>query len=71
MEYGLADEPNEPQLAFHRLQAKLPKRVEALRGDTTEVGTLQALLDTKTKSSTSSLTLGREFVRLRHSYGRL
>ena len=44
LEYGLADEPSEPQLAFCRLQAKVVEKEEALRVATVEVGTLQALL---------------------------
>jgi len=39
-EYGLADEPSEPQLAFRHLQAEVVKKVEALRIAITEVGTL-------------------------------
>ena len=48
MEYGRKDnEPSELLLAFHRLHTELAKREEPLRVDTTEVGTLQALLETK------------------------
>ena len=36
-----------------------------------EVGTLQALLDTKRQDCTSSPSMERELVRLRHSYGQL
>ena len=46
LEYGLIDEPSEPQLAFHRLQAEVAEKEKALRVATAEVGTLQALLDT-------------------------
>ena len=53
LEYGLAIEPSEPQLAFRRLQAEVAKK-EALRVATAEVGTLQALLNTKRQSYTSS-----------------
>ena len=41
------DEPSKPQLAFRRLQIELAEREEALRVATAEVGTLQALLETK------------------------
>ena len=44
LEYGQADEPSKPQLAFCRLQAKVVEKEEALRVATVEVGTLQALL---------------------------
>jgi len=47
LEYGPIDEPSEPQLAFHRLQAKVAKKEKALRVAIAKVGTLQALLDTK------------------------
>ena len=48
MEFGReGDEPSELQLAFHRLQTELAEREEALRVTTTEVGTLQALLETE------------------------
>ena len=48
MEYGREDnEPSELLLASHRLHTELAKREEALRVDTTEVGTLRALLETK------------------------
>ena len=68
MEYGLADEPSEPQLAFHRLQVKVTEKEEALRVATIEVGTLLALLDIERQSSTSSPSMGRELVHLRHLY---
>ena len=71
LEYGLADMPNKPQIAFCCLQAKLPEKKEALRVATAKVGTLQALLDTDRESSTSSPTLERELVCLHHSYGKL
>ena len=47
LEYGPIDEPSEPQLDFHRLQAEVAEKEKALRVATAEVGTLQALLDTK------------------------
>ena len=40
LEYGLAVEPSEPQLAFRRLQAEVAEKEEALRVATVEVGTL-------------------------------
>ena len=40
LEYGLADKPNKPQLAFCHLQAELPKKKKALRVAIAEVGTL-------------------------------
>ena len=47
LEYGSANEPCEPQLAFCRLQAKVVEKEKPLRVATAEVGTLQALLDTE------------------------
>ena len=47
LEYGPIDEPSEPQLSFHRLQAEVAEKEKAMRVATAEVGTLQALLDTK------------------------
>ena len=44
LEYGPTDEHSEPQLAFHRFQAEVVEKEEALRVATAEVGTLQALL---------------------------
>jgi len=38
---------------------------------TTKVGVMQALLDTERQSSTSSPSMERELVCLRHSYSRL
>ena len=70
-EYGLADEPSEPQLDFRHLQAKVAENEEALRFATTKVGTLQALLDIERQGYTSGPSMERELVRLRHSYGRL
>ena len=40
LDYRLADEPSEPQLAFCRLQAKVAEKYEALRVATAEIGTL-------------------------------
>lgn len=40
LEYGPANEPSKPQLAFHCLQAEVAEKEEALRVDTAEVGTL-------------------------------
>lgn len=51
-------------MAFRRLQTEVAKKEEALRISTAEVGTLQALLDTKRQSSTLSPTLERELVQL-------
>lgn len=63
-EYGLNDKPSEPKLVFRRLQTEVAKKEEALRISTAEVGTLQALLDTKRQSFTLSPTLERELVQL-------
>ena len=82
MEYGSADEPSKPQLAFHRLQVEVVEKEKALRVATTKVGTLQPLLYTERQSSTTSPTLERlsfttsptlerELARLRHSYSKL
>ena len=54
LEYGLVVEPSEPQLAFRRLQAEVAEKKEALRVANAEVGTLQALLDTKRQGYTST-----------------
>ena len=40
LEYGPSDEPSEPQLVFHCLQAEVAKKEEALSVSTAEVGTL-------------------------------
>ena len=40
LEYGSVDESNEPQLAFHRLQAEAAEKEEALRVATIEISTL-------------------------------
>jgi len=40
LEYGLAVEPSEPQLAFRRLQDEVAEKEEALRVANAEVGTL-------------------------------
>ena len=58
-------------MAFLHLQVEVDEKEEALRVATTEVGTLQALLDTKRKGCTSSPSMERELVRLRNLYGRL
>ena len=72
IEYGReGDEPSEPQLAFHHLQTELAKRGEALRIAIVEVGTLQALLETKRQGYTSNSMMERELVCLRHSHDRL
>ena len=68
-EYGLADEPSEPQFDFRHLQAKVAENEEALRFATTKVGTLQALLDIERQGYTLGPSMERELVRLRHSYG--
>ena len=71
-EYGRdGDKPSEPQLAFCHLQTELAKREEALRIATTEVGTLQALLETERQGSTFDSMIERKMVRLRHSHDRL
>ena len=69
LEYGLADEPSEPQLAFHHLQDKVAEKEVALRVATTEISTLQVQLDIERQGYTSSPNMERELVRLRHSYG--
>ena len=69
LDYGLADEPSEPQLTFYRFQAEVVEKEEALTVATIEVGTLQALPDTERKGYTSSPSMERELVCLRHSHG--
>ena len=49
---------------FHRLLTELIEREEALRVTTTEVGTLQALLETERQGSTFDSTMERELVHL-------
>ena len=71
LEYGLADEPSEPQLTFYRFQVEVVEKEEALTVATIEVGTLQALPDTERKGYTSSPSMERELVCLRHLYNRL
>lgn len=72
MEFGQeGDESNMLQLAFHRLQIELVEREEALRVTTTEVSTLQALLETEWQGSTSDSTMERELVLLQHSHEKL
>ena len=72
MEYGWeGNEPSEPQLAFCHLQTELVEKGEGLRVATTEVGTLQALLETERLGSTSDPTMERELVYLFHSHDRL
>ena len=58
-------------MALRHLQVEVAKKKEALRGATTKVGTLQALLDIDRQGCTSSPSMERELVRLRHSHGRL
>lgn len=71
LEYGSADEPSETQLAFHCLHVELAEKEEAFRVATVEIGTLQALLDTKRQSFTLGPSLERELVWLHHAYTRL
>ena len=72
MKYGQeGNEPSKPQLAFRRLQIELTEREEALRVATTEVGTLQALLETERQGSTSDSIMEKKLVRLWHSHDRL
>ena len=71
LEYEPVDEPSEPQLAFHHLQAKVAETIEALRVATADVGTLQALLDTERQGCTSSPSMERELVSLQNLYGQL
>ena len=69
LEYRSIDEPNKPQLAFHHLQAKVVEKEKALR--VVEISTLHVLLDRERQSYTSSPSLERELVCLRHLYSRL
>ena len=39
LEYGSANEPSEPQLAFHRLQVEVAKKEEVLRIIAAEIHT--------------------------------
>ena len=71
LEYGSTNEPSKPQLNLCHLQVEVAKKKEALRVATIEVGTLQALLDIERQGCTSSPSMERELVRLRHSHGRL
>jgi len=71
LEYGPTNEPSKPQLTLRHLQVEVAKKKEALRVATTEVGTLQALLDIERQGYTSSPSIERELVRLQHSHGRL
>lgn len=64
LEYGSADEPSEPQLAFCRLLAEVAKKEKALRVAIAKVGTLQALVDTVRQGYTSSPSMERELVQL-------
>ena len=64
LEYGLVDEPSEPQLAFHCLQAKVAEKEKALRFATIDVGILQALLDIERQGCTSSPSMERELIHL-------
>ena len=70
-EYGRADEPKKPQLAFRCLQAEVAKKDETLRVATTKVGTLQALLNTERQGCTLSPSMEKDPVHIWHSYGRL
>ena len=58
-------------MAFRCLQTELVEREEALRVTTAEVGTLQALLETKRQGSISDSIMVRELIHLRHSHDRL
>jgi len=71
LEYERVDEPSEPQLAFRHLYTEVVEKKEALKVATVEDGTFQALLDTEKQGCTSSPSMERELVRLRHSYGQL
>ena len=71
LEYGSANEPSEPQLAFRHLQVEIAKKKEALRAIIAEISTLQILLDTERQGYTSSPSLEKELVHLRHTYSRL
>ena len=64
LEYGSANEPCEPQLAFCRLQAKVVEKEKALRFATIDVGTFQALLDIERQGCTSSPSMERELIHL-------
>ena len=69
LEYELANEPSEPQLAFYRLQAKVDEKEEASRIATAEISTLQVLLDIERKGCTPSPSMEKEMVHLQNSYG--
>jgi len=72
MEYGQeGDEPSELQLAVRFPQIKLVEREEALRVATTEVCTLQALLETERQGFTFDSTMERELVCLQHLHDKL
>ena len=71
LKYGSVDEPNEPQLTFCRLQAKVAEKGEAMRVATVEISILQVLLDTERQSCTSNANLEKELVFLQHSYSKL
>ena len=71
LEYKLADEPSEPWFIFCCLQVEVAEKEEAMKAAIAEVGTLQALLNTKRQDYTSSPSMERELVQLRHSYDRL
>lgn len=62
LEYRSTNKPNEPQLAFHHLQAKVVEKEEALR--VAEISTLQVLLDKERQSCTLSPSLERELASL-------
>ena len=58
-------------MVFCHLLAEVVKKEEALRVVITEVGTLQALLDIERQGYTSSPSMEKELVCLRHSYVQL
>lgn len=66
LEYGLADELSEPQLAFRHLQTEVAENEEALRVANAEISILQVLLDIESERCTLTPSLKRELVHLRH-----
>ena len=62
LEYKLADEPSEPWFIFCCLQVEVAEKEEAMKAAIAEVGTLQALLNTKRQDCTLSPSMERELV---------
>ena len=62
LEYKLDDEPSEPWFIFCCLQVEVAEKEEAMKAAIAEVGTLQALLNTKRQDCTLSPSMERELV---------